>query len=378
MPEENNRYTSSARDRFRASLGSECLKPSFFWECVGFPIQTIERWRAEGLPGHIDVSGHAGQWAREAYEFFGLDYIDFAPVSSFPCPAFNEELLSADGDCQIVRTEDGTIVKRRPGVTWSDEYVEHVVSDEKTYDALRPRLDPAAPQRWGVEGHDWTTWAQQAANGPWPVGLFLIGPFARARQFMGLEGFLIATYEQPGLIERMLGEHGDFCTALAQRCANDLRVDFCYLWEDMACRNGMMISPAMFERFIGSVAQRLISELKSLGIDYVIVDSDGQINELIPLYAQCGATGFLPFEIRAGMDIAKVRAAWPNLQIVGGIDKTLVAQGGAALVDEVTGKIAALAGSGSYIPCLDHQPHPQISLENYWQYVRLVKQLLGR
>ena len=378
MSEKHNPDTSSARDRFRTSLGRDCRKASFFWECVGFPEQTIARWRGEGLPGHIDVSGVAGQWARETYEFFGLDYIDFAPVSSFPCPAFKEEQLGADGEYQIVRTEEGAIVKRRPGVTWCDEHLEYPVSDEKTYDALRPRLDPATPQRWGVQGHNWNTWVQQAADGPWPVGIFLIGPFARGRQLMGLEGFLVAMYEQPELIQRMLAEHCDFCVGLAERCTKDVRVDFCYLWEDMAYKNGMMLSPAMFEQFIGAASQRLISKLKSLAIDFVIVDCDGQIDELIPLYTQCGATGFLPFEVRAGMDITKVRAAWPDLQIIGGIDKTLVAQGGAALVDEVTSKVTAMAGSGGYIPCLDHQPHPQISLENYWQYVRLVKQLLGR
>ena len=364
----------SARDRFRSVLGFERTGAGFFWECVGFPSQTIARWHNEGLPAEITASS---QWSRPLYDYFGLDWVNFAPISSGPLPRMPEVRVAFDGEQEIVRTSDGALVRRRPGRDWQ-EYIEYPVRDEATYEALLPRLDPATPERW----HEWCdggrTWTASAVKDDSPVALFLIGPFARVRQFMGNEGFFVALYEQPELVQRILADHSDFCCSIARACADHVSVHFCYLWEDMSYKGGMLISPEMFRDFIRPAARRIIEELKALGIDIVIVDSDGNVRELIPLYVECGTTGFLPFEVRAGMDVREVRSAHPHLQILGGIDKTLVAEGGRALEEEVRRKVPAMLDTGGYIPCLDHQPHPQISLEDYRRYVELVKGLLAR
>jgi len=63
-------------------------------------------------------------------------------------------------------------------------------------------------------------------------------------------------------------------------------------------------------------------------VPLTIVDSDGDIRELIPLYLDCGVNGFLPFEVQAGMDIRDIRRQYPELIVVGGIDKLAVAKGG--------------------------------------------------
>ncbi|MCJ7736350.1 MAG: hypothetical protein MUQ10_03415, partial [Anaerolineae bacterium] len=96
---------------------------------------------------------------------------------------------------------------------------------------------------------------------------------------------------------------------------------------------------------------------------------------LIPLFIECGITGMLPFEVQAGMDIVEVRKQYPQLQIYGGIDKNLVAQGKDAIDRELERKMPTLLKQGGYVPFVDHIVHPDISWENFVYYRRRVREL---
>ena len=67
--------------------------------------------------------------------------------------------------------------------------------------------------------------------------------------------------------------------------------------------------------------------MQGFGIKHFIVDTDGNCEILIPLFLEAGVTGLFPFEVRAGMDIEKIREKYPNLIILGGIDKIALAKG---------------------------------------------------
>ena len=98
-----------------------------------------------------------------------------------------------------------------------------------------------------------------------------------------------------------------------------------------------------------------------------IVDSDGFVEDLIPQFKQTGITGMLPFEIRAGNDIERIRKNHPEFQILGGIDKTALQDKNK--IDEEIAKVKRMIRKGGYIPFVDHAYPPDISYENY-QYFR--------
>jgi hypothetical protein len=87
--------------------------------------------------------------------------------------------------------------------------------------------------------------------------------------------------------------------------------------------------------------------LKSHGIKNIILDSDGCVNSLIPIFVEGGITGILLMERAAGMDPEAVRKAYPKLQMIGGVDKLKIAKDGCCIDDELE-KIAALIGRGGY------------------------------
>lgn len=333
----------SSLDRFKDTVNGNGPS-SFFWESIGYGQKTMERWYGEGLPADVRLAGHREQWAKPPYDYFGLDWVNFAPVSHEFAPAFQEDIVPVTGP--------------------------------ESYEAVLFRRNASSPERWGPDR--WTQWQKEAKIIQAPVAVFVIGFFAIIRELMGAEEGLISFHINPELIRRILRDHCDFCIELIRRAGEKTRIDFCYLWEDMSYKNGMLISPATFKDFIAPEAGRFIRAIKGFGVPLTIVDSDGDIRELIPLYLECGANGFLPFEVQAGMDIRDIRKHYPELIIIGGIDKLAVARGGDVLEREISEKAGPMIAQGRYIPALDHQAHPEMSLANYRKYICRVTNLLSK
>ena len=100
-----------------------------------------------------------------------------------------------------------------------------------------------------------------------------------------------------------------------------------------------------------------------------MVDSDGRIDDIIPLWIEGGVNVLAPFEVGAGMDIVKVRKKYgKDLAIIGGIDKMKVAMGQEAIHEELELKVKPMLKSGGYIPTLDHAVPFEMSLGNYLCY----------
>lgn len=113
------------------------------------------------------------------------------------------------------------------------------------------------------------------------------------------------------------------------------------------------------------------------GVKSFFVDTDGNCEQLIPLFLEGGVTGLLPFEIQAGMNIEKVRAQYPDLIIMGGIDKTALSKGKDSIRREIE-KAARMINTGGYIPYADHAVQPDVSFENYKFFRNELKKVLGK
>ena len=156
------------------------------------------------------------------------------------------------------------------------------------------------------------------------------------------------------------------------------RIDVFWYWEDMAYNHAALIDPKMYRKFAFKHYRRVNDWLKSKGIRHIGLDSDGQISELIPIWVDSGITHLWPFEVQSGMDVLEVRKTYGrSLGLVGGIDKRACTHGFAEIHREVD-RVMPLVEQGGYIPELDHSVPPNISWQNFIEYVRYVKHRLGR
>jgi len=170
------------------------------------------------------------------------------------------------------------------------------------------------------------------------------------------------------LVKDFMNYLADFWIELWGQTLSEIKVDCVNFWEDMAYRSGPIISPEMFKEFMLPPYQRVTSFLRDMGVKIILVDSDGRIEKLIPLFLESGITAVFPFEVQAGNDIVTFRKQYPRLGILGGIDKMKISQGKKAIDEELDSKVPFMLRSGGYIPHIDHHVHPDISWKDFIYY----------
>ena len=148
------------------------------------------------------------------------------------------------------------------------------------------------------------------------------------------------------------------------------------LAEDMSYNHGPMISQKVFEEFYSPYYHRLLERTRELNLK-VIVDTDGDVTLLAPWMLAVGIDGILPLERQAGVDAAKLRAQFPRLCMIGHYNKLLMNQGEASMRGEFE-RLLPVMRTGGFIPSVDHQTPPGVSLEQYRNYLRLLKEYTGK
>jgi uroporphyrinogen decarboxylase len=236
---------------------------------------------------------------------------------------------------------------------------------------IKPRLDPRAP-RYPA---DWDERVRSWRDRDYALGLRMGSVYGFLRNWMGLEGISMALCDDPEWVQEMMDYLVDFTCACGQRALEEVDLDYVLLWEDMACKSGPLLSPAMFRRFMLQPYKRLTGFMRARGVDLLIVDSDGDCESLMPLWLEGGVNGFYPIERASAMDAVALRRRYGRpLRLLGGIDKRAMAAGPGA-IDAELARVLPLLREGGFIPWCDHHVPPDVSLANYQYYVRRAQAL---
>ena len=123
--------------------------------------------------------------------------------------------------------------------------------------------------------------------------------------------------------------------------------------------------------------KKLTSFLKGQGVNNIFVDSDGNMDSLIPLLLEGGVNGIKPLENQAGTDIVKLRKDYPGLKMIGGINKMALFKGKNE-IDRELEKVPFMLKEGGFIPIIDHSVPPNISWNNFKYYRESLNNLIDR
>jgi uroporphyrinogen decarboxylase len=376
----------NTRERFLTIMNFEKVDRTLFWE-MGYWKDTLERWYGEGLPKRQDVTtglkpgeGVRGESAphkifcpdmprdADVHTYFGFDPgLVCLPVNSVLEPPFETKVIEEEKGYVIYQDEYGVTKKVNKTAPSRPQYLRWPAQDRQGFEALKQRLIPSlkdrVPPRWKelVKGY-------ANRDHPLTLGGYPCGFYGMLRFLMGEERLLLNFYDDPSLVRDFMNILADFWINLWGQALSEIQVDCVNFWEDMAYRSGPMISPEMFREFMLPPYQRVTSFLREMGVKIILVDTDGRIEKLIPLFLESGITAIFPFEVQAGNDIVTLRKQYPRLGILGGIDKMKIAEGANATDQELNSKIPFMLRSGGYIPHIDHHVHPDISWEDFIYY----------
>ena len=379
----------NARERFLAVMNFEPVAPPK-WE-FGYWAGALRRWYGEGLveqtgvPAHLadgqNVYGGGGAWTIDRYvdldarRALGLDEgMQRVAVNNFLCPAFEEQILEDHADWVLVRDEAGMLLKRTRHLDSLPHFVRGPVAAREDWEQLKAeRLRPTLEGRLPV---NWDEFLASYRHRTYPLAIGGgLGFYGTPRALLGEVQVLTAYYDCPDLMRDMVNDLADFMIALYDQVLDLIDVDLALIWEDMAYKNGPLISPALFREFMLPAYRKLTSFVRDRGVRVIHLDCDGNIWKLLPLWIEGGVTGLYPFEVMAGMKVDQVRAAFPNLQILGGLDKIALARGPEA-IDAALEFVSSMLKRSGYIPYVDHMVPPDVSWQNFSYYRKRLNDLI--
>lgn len=296
--------------------------------------ETIARWHGEGLPRELRFSQ-----VFEIARHFGLD-----PYQQF-----------------WFSTTDPTIEA-------TQHHVEGIVSNMDDYLRVRPQLFPDHSR--AIESM--AAWADRQKRGEAVVWATVEGFFWFPRTLMGFEKLMFAFGDQPELLHQINGDLLEFNLKLLDAMFGVCVPTFMTIAEDMSYNHGPMISRRTFDAYMAPYYRKLLPRLQEHSIP-LFMDTDGDVTLLVPWLEALGVRGVLPLERQAGVDGLKLREQHPRLLMVGHFDKLTMNRGEAAMRAEFK-RLLPLMKTGGFIPSVDHQTPPGVSLEEYRVYLRLLNE----
>ena len=320
---------------------------------------TIARWHEEGLPA--DTTPH---------RFFGYGMVS---VTGDPSPRFPVEDLGDLGEWRIWRTEYGQVRKQKRDLTSTPETEDWPVKTRADWEALKPRLEPAADR---IEWPQTRALYERARRaGEFVVFNLHIG-YAQFLEFMRNDELLMLMVTDPGWIHDMFATHARLTVGLAQLLWDGgIHYDAAFLACDLGYRNATLFSPATYRDLQWPHDRDVWDFFHAKGLP-VILHSDGCVKALIPHFLDAGLDCLQPLEVKAGMDLVELKRTYGDrLAFMGGIDARAMADPDPSAIErEIRTKFEVAMPGGGYIYHSDHSVPNNVSFHQYCRVMELVQQ----
>ena len=378
-------------ERFRSICRFERTGDPFVWSVAAWN-EALDRWVAEGMPvsdlsnmrqtndlllgPHDRLAGIAPVGA-----IFGMGKCGNPPWIVAVDPLFERRTLEDDGTHIVYQEWDGTTVRRAKAHDDAiPQYLTFPVTDRASWREFKKRLDPHSPGRWP---RGWEIMSQERVGFslpprmdglPWsqrdfPLGMNLLSLYGNPRNYMGLENLSIAIFDDIGLVDEMIEWQAHMALEMAKKVfAAGVTLDWVWLWEDMAFNKGPLVSPEFVRKHMVPRYKPVVRYLRDNGVSALILDCDGNVDELMPIWVDCGINATYPLECAAGMDARAYRKRFGrNLVLFGNTDKRCFALGRRAIDAEIE-KTKELIRHGGYFVNADHHIPPDAPYEavKYW------------
>jgi uroporphyrinogen-III decarboxylase len=195
-------------------------------------------------------------------------------------------------------------------------------------------------------------------------------------RIVGSENAMLWMGLYPDQIARFVELIHDFSLELlkAQIKAAGGLLDGVVIWGDVACKKGLLFSPAFWRAHFKPGVQALVDECHKHNLP-VIYHGCGNVNRIFADFVELGVDAYNPLEAKAGLDVIDLRRRFGHLiGFCGNMDVRLWAN---ASFDEIKAAVLTklnAAKGGGFIFQSDHSVPGDVSAERYDYVVRLVRQ----
>jgi uroporphyrinogen-III decarboxylase len=343
---------------------------------------TLKRWYGEGLPENEP-------WMNVLCREIGIEPERTQPqvwhgVETRMMPVFEEKVLEHKDGHYIVQDWMGNIteISDEFDVTYirtakdfvTRKWHKFPVESRADFEEMKKRYNPDESKRYPA---DFAERVKKMRNRDYVVSLHVSGPFWQLREWCGFEPLCMKFIEEPEFVREMIEFWTEYVSRVLRRLLDAGVSDSLGINEDMAYKEKSMISPAMTREFLLPTWRRWVAEAKAAGVPLIDMDSDGKVDELIPIWIEAGINLCDPIEVAAGNDINQYRKTFGRkIAFRQGVDKRRMAKGGKVIEDELA-RIAPVVRDGGFIPGCDHGVPHDISWKDFIHYGKCLAELTG-
>ncbi len=205
--------------------------------------------------------------------------------------------------------------------------------------------------------------------GPYHLRFRIGSVFELAWQLRGLQEFMMDLARAPEIPLYIMDRLTDVLVENTRRFLEQAgdRVEMVYLYDDVGGQNSLLISRAMWRKYVRPRHEKLIAVARAFG-KKVMYHTDGAVRPLIPEFIDMGVDVLNPLQPNAkDMAPSSIKAEFGDrLAFHGGIDivDTLRVGTPAEVAAEVQDRVSRLGAGGGYILCSSHHIQADSPLEN--------------
>lgn len=344
----------------------------------GFWKETLEKWCVEG---HLSKDEYEGQQDGNHYDQsiaeklgFDFNWQNMCEANTQLNPEFESKVIKVlPNGSRHVLNGDGVVTVVNDKASGIPAHVDHLLKDRASWEEhYKWRYTFSADRLEHIEKKD-------VSHSDKPLGLHCGSLFGHIRNVLGIEGVSYLYVDDEPLYREIIDTVGELCfSCVSNLLESGKQFDFAHFWEDICFKNGPLISPSVFQEYVGPHYKRITDLVNSYGIDIISLDCDGMIDALIPVWFENGVNTMFPIEVGTwNASIAPWRKRFgQNLRGVGGMNKTVFAFGRSEIDTEIE-RLKPLVALGGFIPCPDHRIPPDADWDNVRYYCDRMRQIFS-
>ena len=290
------------------------------------------------------------------------DYLDLADeldldilVTQTPSKLYREEVI--DPVKHIIRNEWGILRQ------YNTELVSHPLHGP--IETLEDAMNYKAPDPDDDYRFEYLKAMVKRFKGKRFIGFHLHDGFNYSYYLTSMQDMMCNLIEEPELIHKLVDISMAHNLRLAER-AIDLGADFIISGDDYGSKTNLLVSKKHFDEFFLPGLKQLCDLTISKGA-YMLKHCCGKIDALLDDMTSYGIRAMHPLDEKSGLDQIQIKAQYPNLTVMGGIDcdEPLTYYTPEQMEEYVKGVLATHAPGGRYVCATSNSVHSLAKPENF-------------
>ncbi|MGE5401601.1 MAG: uroporphyrinogen decarboxylase family protein [Ignavibacteriales bacterium] len=284
----------------------------------------------------------------------GYDYVKIQPIADFnplKIGASDNVTYKEDGSLQIKWASESQGV-----ISTFEDFEKYKFPDKNDFDYSKfERVRKLLPEGMGVIGQYGDI-------------------FTMTWEMMGFEGFSMALFENPGLIDALNTKLGNLVLSMFEYFAQSDAVDVIWFTDDIAYTNGLLMGPDVLDRYFFPWLKK-IGDLAKKYNKPLMYHTDGVLWDVFDRIVGCGVNALHPIEPKA-MDIKDVKEKYGDkLCLIGHVDVDLLCRGTKEEVrNKVRENIEKAAYNGGYCIGSGNSIPEYVNFDNYLALIEASKE----